>query len=94
MPRTTSNQVRLSPEHRQFAQSLVAAGKFSKVEDVVASALNRELARQRDIHLLNQQIQLGLDSAAASGWIDGESVFREILGKGTRPVKGRGGRNR
>lgn len=82
--RSTMN-VSLTPELEEFVQSRVTSGRYQTASEVVREGLrlleDREQRREAAIEDLRRKIAVGVEQARRGELLDGEEVFRELLGE-------------
>ncbi|MGH8000426.1 MAG: type II toxin-antitoxin system ParD family antitoxin [Brasilonema sp.] len=73
--------ISLKPEHEQFIQSQIQAGRYANAEDVMNEALKLMQAREQRLEELRQKIALGKEQIARGEVTDGEIVFAQLQEK-------------
>jgi antitoxin ParD1/3/4 len=66
--------LQLPPEEQQAAEALVAAGRFTSVEEVITEGVRR-LAMTEE---LRSKVQIGIDQANRGEVVDHEVVFERL----------------
>ena len=66
--------LQLPPEEQQAAEALVAAGRFTSVEEVITEGVRR-LAMTEE---LRSKVQIGIDQANRGEMVDHEAVFERL----------------
>lgn len=73
--------ISLKPEHEQFIQSQIQAGRYANAEDVMNEALKLMQAREQRLEELRQKIAVGKEQIARGEVTDGEIVFAQLQDK-------------
>ncbi|NJM73417.1 MAG: type II toxin-antitoxin system ParD family antitoxin [Scytonema sp. RU_4_4] len=73
--------ISLKPEHEQFIQSQIQAGRYANAEDVMNEALKLMQAREQRLEELRQKIAVGREQIARGEVTDGEIVFAQLQDK-------------
>ena len=82
MPRSSSLEIRLTPDLERFLQSIVAAGLYSSASEAVQAGLRLlegqgPVARQISEEL-RAKIAAGLEQANRGELLDGEAIVQEL----------------
>lgn len=71
----------LQPEHEQFIQSQIQAGRYANTEEVMNEAFKLLQAREQRLEELRQKIVIGKEQIARGEITDGEIVFAQLQEK-------------
>lgn len=82
MPRSSSLEIRLTPDLERFLQSIVAAGLYSSASEAVQAGLRllegQEPVARQISEELRAKIAAGLEQANRGELLDGEAIFQEL----------------
>jgi len=67
-------EIQLTGEQRTVVENLVAAGRFSSVEEAVLEGVRLLAANER----LRSQVQMGIDQAERGDGHDHDTVFEQL----------------
>jgi antitoxin ParD1/3/4 len=73
--------ISLKPEHEQFIQSQIKAGRYANAEEVMNEAFKLLQAREQRLEELRQKIGIGKEQIARGEVKDGEIVFAQLQEK-------------
>ncbi|MEA5601770.1 type II toxin-antitoxin system ParD family antitoxin [Nostoc sp. UHCC 0252] len=73
--------ISLKPEHEQFIQSQIQAGRYANAEEVMNEAFKLLQAREQRLEELRQKIAIGKEQIARGELTDGEIVFAQLQEK-------------
>ena len=82
MPRSSSLEIRLTPDLERFLQLIVAAGLYSSASEAVQAGLRllegQEPVARQISEELRAKIAAGLEQANRGELLDGEAIFQEL----------------
>jgi antitoxin ParD1/3/4 len=73
--------ITIKPEHEQFIQSQIAAGKYSNVQELIDIAIELLADREHKLEELRQRIAIGTEQISRGQVTDGEIVFARLQEK-------------
>jgi antitoxin ParD1/3/4 len=73
--------ISLKPEHEQFIQSQIQAGRYANAEELMNDALKLLQAREQRLEELRGKIVIGKEQIARGEVTDGEIVFAQLQEK-------------
>ncbi|MEH2310158.1 MAG: type II toxin-antitoxin system ParD family antitoxin [Nostoc sp.] len=73
--------ISLKPEHEQFIQSQIQAGRYANAEEVMNEAFKLLQVREQRLEELRQKIVIGKEQIAREDVTDGEIVFAQLQEK-------------
>jgi len=73
--------IQIKPEHEQFIQAQIAAGRFTSASDVINEAFKLLEEREKRLEELRQKIAVGTEQIEQGRVTDGEIVFARLQEK-------------